>query len=236
MVRPPERQGQQQEIRALRIATWIGPGPARLYRSRTAIVTRVIAHRRPWSSSTSTSHTHVVRPRWRRVAVALIAPSVIGRRKLVLVGEPDRDLALRQDAAAVPHEARLSAIAAYTPPWIRPVGCWSCARDRDAATDDLVGQLGELETEHTLEPLTGLKWKLDVHRPGTLYAEVRWPLWISLPADQRAVLELVLQRGRNYDQIARLLSVDRAGVRQRALAAFDALGPRTATSPPSSVR
>ncbi len=46
-----------------------------------------------------------------------------------------------------------------------------------------------------------------------------------LPADQRAVLELVLQRGRNYDQIATLLSVDRAGVRQRALSAFDALAP-----------
>jgi hypothetical protein len=49
----------------------------------------------------------------------------------------------------------------------------------------------------------------------------------SLPADQRAVLELVLKRGRGYDEIARLLSVDRAGVRERALAAFDALGPPT---------
>src|SRR5947209_8344394 len=49
----------------------------------------------------------------------------------------------------------------------------------------------------------------------------------SLPADQRAVLELVLRRGRTYDEIAELLSIDRAGVRQRALAAFDALGPKT---------
>src|SRR5947209_18263579 len=48
-----------------------------------------------------------------------------------------------------------------------------------------------------------------------------------LPADQRAVLELVLRRGRTYDQIATLLSLDRAGVRQRALAAFDALGPES---------
>jgi hypothetical protein len=37
----------------------------------------------------------------------------------------------------------------------------------------------------------------------------------SLPADQRAVLQLVLQRGRTYDEIARLLSIDRAGVRAR---------------------
>ena len=49
----------------------------------------------------------------------------------------------------------------------------------------------------------------------------------SLPADQKAVLELVLRRGRSYDDIAQLLSIDRAGVRQRALAAFDALGPKT---------
>jgi hypothetical protein len=47
----------------------------------------------------------------------------------------------------------------------------------------------------------------------------------SLPPDQRAVLELVLRRGRTYDEIAQLLSIDRADVRQRALSALDALGP-----------
>ena len=49
----------------------------------------------------------------------------------------------------------------------------------------------------------------------------------SLPPDQRAVLQLVLQRGRSYDDIAKLLSIDRAAVRDRALQAFDALGPQT---------
>jgi hypothetical protein len=49
----------------------------------------------------------------------------------------------------------------------------------------------------------------------------------SLPPDQRAVLELVLRRGRSYDQIAEMLGIDRAGVRERALAALDALGPST---------
>jgi hypothetical protein len=49
----------------------------------------------------------------------------------------------------------------------------------------------------------------------------------NLPPDQRAVLQLVLQRGRSYDDIAELLSIDRAAVRQRALAALDALGPQT---------
>ena len=53
----------------------------------------------------------------------------------------------------------------------------------------------------------------------------------SLPADQRAVLDLVLQLGRNYDDVAELLSMERAAVRDRALAALNALGPRTRVSP-----
>lgn len=53
----------------------------------------------------------------------------------------------------------------------------------------------------------------------------------GLPPDQRAVLEMVLGRGHSYDEIARLLKIDRAGVRQRALAALDALGPVTRVSP-----
>jgi hypothetical protein len=41
----------------------------------------------------------------------------------------------------------------------------------------------------------------------------------------------VLQRGRSYDQIAQMLSIDRAAVRERALSAFDALGPQTRVAP-----
>jgi hypothetical protein len=52
----------------------------------------------------------------------------------------------------------------------------------------------------------------------------------TLPPDQRAVLDLVLQRGRSYDDIAHLLAIDRAAVRARALAAFDELGPDTGVS------
>ncbi len=52
----------------------------------------------------------------------------------------------------------------------------------------------------------------------------------SLPADQRAVLQLVLQRARSYDQIAGLLSIDRNAVRERALRAVEALGPQTGVS------
>jgi hypothetical protein len=53
----------------------------------------------------------------------------------------------------------------------------------------------------------------------------------TLPADQRAVLELVLRLGRSYDEIAQLLSLDRDVVRERAVAALDALGPQTRVSP-----
>jgi hypothetical protein len=52
-----------------------------------------------------------------------------------------------------------------------------------------------------------------------------------LPPDQHAVLEMVLARRHSYDEIARLLSIDRGAVRQRALAALDALGPATRISP-----
>ena len=41
----------------------------------------------------------------------------------------------------------------------------------------------------------------------------------------------MLQRGRSYDDIARLLAIDRAAVRARALAAFDEIGPDTGLAP-----
>lgn len=53
----------------------------------------------------------------------------------------------------------------------------------------------------------------------------------SLPADQRAVLQLVLGRGRSYDDIGTMLSIDRAAVRERALGALDALGPESDLDP-----
>jgi sigma-70-like protein len=52
----------------------------------------------------------------------------------------------------------------------------------------------------------------------------------DLPADQRAVLTLVLAKGRSYDEIASMLSIDRSAVRDRALAALEALGPASELS------
>ena len=51
-----------------------------------------------------------------------------------------------------------------------------------------------------------------------------------LPPDQRAVLQMVVARGQTFDEIARMLRIDRAAVRQRALSALDTLGPTTRLS------
>ncbi len=46
----------------------------------------------------------------------------------------------------------------------------------------------------------------------------------QLPADQKAVLQLLLKQHRSYDDIAGLLRLERRAVRERALRALDALG------------
>jgi hypothetical protein len=50
----------------------------------------------------------------------------------------------------------------------------------------------------------------------------------DLPADQKAVLQLVLRQGRTYEDIAGLLKISVDAVRERALTALDALGPEDA--------
>jgi len=47
----------------------------------------------------------------------------------------------------------------------------------------------------------------------------------DLPADQKAVLQLVLRQGRTYDEIAGLLRISPEAVRDRGLTALDAIGP-----------
>lgn len=49
----------------------------------------------------------------------------------------------------------------------------------------------------------------------------------GLPAPQRDVLQLVLQYGSGYDEIATTLGIDRGAVRERALAALESLAPGT---------
>jgi hypothetical protein len=47
----------------------------------------------------------------------------------------------------------------------------------------------------------------------------------ELPADRRAVLQLLLKQGKSYDELSSLLRIDGARVRERAHAALDDLGP-----------
>jgi hypothetical protein len=49
----------------------------------------------------------------------------------------------------------------------------------------------------------------------------------ALPADQRAVLQLLVKQGQTYDALSGLLKIDPAAVRERAHAALEALGPDT---------
>ena len=49
----------------------------------------------------------------------------------------------------------------------------------------------------------------------------------SLPADQRAALQLLIKQGQSYDQLASLLGIGPDAVRDRAHAAVAALGPST---------
>lgn len=50
------------------------------------------------------------------------------------------------------------------------------------------------------------------------------PAFDSLAPDQKAVLQLLLKQGKSYEDIASLLRLDAANVRERALDALDALG------------
>ena len=47
----------------------------------------------------------------------------------------------------------------------------------------------------------------------------------TLPADQGAVLQLLLRQGTPYGELSGLLDLDEAEVRRRAHGALDALGP-----------
>jgi hypothetical protein len=61
----------------------------------------------------------------------------------------------------------------------------------------------------------------------------------TLPPDQRAVLQLILVQGRGYADLASMLQLDVAAVRDRAVAALDALGdavPPARTAPDTAQR
>src|SRR5450759_4045714 len=71
-----------------------------------------------WSASSlkRTSHTQVVRPRWSRVARAWITPSVMGRRKLVLLASTIAISPLSSTDTAVDQARRLLVFLAHRHP------------------------------------------------------------------------------------------------------------------------
>src|SRR3978361_2286262 len=67
----------------------------------------------------------------------------------------------------------------------------------------------------------------DTHAPSVSLLR-RMARFDDLPADQKAVLQLVLRQGRTYEEIAGLLKISPEAVRDRAVTALDALGPADA--------
>src|SRR3981081_3694183 len=49
----------------------------------------------------------------------------------------------------------------------------------------------------------------------------------ALPADQRAVLQLLLKQGKSYEDLAGMLNMDASTVGERAHSALEAIGPDT---------
>lgn len=111
-----------------------------------------------------------------------------------------------------------------------PKGLQQLLPDWNGAAHDAFRGLRDLEPDQAVEAMVGAIWQGVLDGRGR-YASPGMASLDSLPPDQRAVLQLVLQRGRSYDEIAEMLSIDRAGVRDRALKALDALGPQTRVAP-----
>ena len=193
--------------------------------SRTAIVIRTSAQSRSSSSEISTSQTQVVRPRWRRRATAWIVPSTIGRRKLVWLERPcavmpqildgvpgrhrRRGLGDRGEDAAVDEARRLAQIVA----------------DGDLRADLLVRQRGHLQAVEAVEARQLAPGKRGRVHAVRLSMRARMASLEPLAPDQRAVVSLVLQQGRSYDEIAALLGIPPEAVRARAHAGLAALAP-----------
>ncbi len=58
----------------------------------------------------------------------------------------------------------------------------------------------------------------------------------TLPPDQRAVVQLVLQQGRSYEDLGRLLGISPDAVRDRAVAGLESLGPEAGPRLPAERR
>jgi len=101
-------------------------------------------------------------------------------------------------------------------------------RHRNLGRHALGTQLEDLEPVQGVEGVLIGNDGLQCHDPGTLAARVRRPMTPidDLAPDQRAVLQLLIKQGKEYAELAALLRISPAAVRDRAVSALDALGPR----------
>jgi hypothetical protein len=128
-----------------------------------------------------------------------------------------------------------------------PEGLLELVAHHDLRQDALLVHLDDLEAHERVEGAferdDGLEGhgRLEGHGGGTIavaagYAPDRMSRIDSLPADQRAVLQLVLRQGRRYGELSGLLEIDEAVVRDRAHAALAALAPAGAPVLPEERR
>ena len=105
----------------------------------------------------------------------------------------------------------------------------SSSRTRDGPADEAVLPGRDLEAVEAVEALGGRRgsWGDATGRDDSLRAMAEID---SLPADQRAALQLLLKQGQSYDQLASLLGIGPDAVRSRAHAAVDTLGPESGLS------
>ena len=113
--------------------------------------------------------------------------------------------------------------------------------DRDLGADELVARLDHLEAVERVEGAVEREQWLGVGHAecGTILTRAATLLpsmsrLDALPADQKAVLQLLLRQGKSYDDLSGLLKLDADAVRARAHDALDASARGPAASPPSA--
>src|SRR2546423_6352662 len=117
-------------------------------------------------------------------------------------------------------------MAANTPPCTSPKGClcWSPTSARDRASSEPTSIASKPRTESSV---TEQNLKLPTRAEVTLSRPMA--TLDQLPPEQRAIVELVVQRGRSYETLAEVLQVPSARVRELARDALTELSPRTAS-------
>jgi anti-sigma-K factor RskA/sigma-70-like protein len=94
----------------------------------------------------------------------------------------------------------------------------------------LLAGLDQLETEHPLErPIEGHRGRRSVGHRRQVTLPPAVPTFDKLSAEQRAIIELIIQRGQSYQGLAEMLAMPAPRVRELARDALSALAPVSAS-------